>query len=185
MRTALNLGRTCLRQTPQRAFSTCLRFERQFNRHTSRRWLPKPPAPSLRHRVTLYTTALSPAVFVALSEEDDGDGKTPEEHMLEASRAELAQKVPDDVHGLKRAWKEAICVIDYCIIEPVATVFRFFHLVVIFVPVIGATPVIFFGSRVVERHNERAGTLWWYSFLVHSMERAGPAFIKVSCFYPS
>lgn len=116
---------------------------------------------------------------MALSEEDTGDGKTPEMHMLEASRAEIAKEIPDEVHGLSRVWRGICLFVDVAIVEPAATVFRFLHLVVIFVPVIGAIPLIWFGGRRKDRDNERAGTLWWYSFLVHSMERAGPAFIKV------
>ena len=30
-----------------------------------------------------------------------------------------------------------------------------------------------------DKDDERSGTLWWYSFLVHSMERSGAAFIKL------
>ena len=116
---------------------------------------------------------------MALSEEDNGDGKTPEEHMLEASRAEIAKDVPDDVHGLTRAWRSFVLFVDTIIIEPLATTFRFLHLFVIFVPVLATIPVIWLGPRRKSRDSERAGTLWWYSFLVHSMERAGPAFIKV------
>ena len=116
---------------------------------------------------------------MALSEENSGDGKTPEEHMLEASRAEIAKEIPEDVHGLKRVWKKIYLFVDTFIIEPIATTFRFLHLVIIFVPVIGTMPLIWLGGRVKSRDNERSGTLWWYSFLVRSMERAGPAFIKV------
>lgn len=114
-----------------------------------------------------------------LSEEDNGDGKTPEEHMLEASRAEIQKRVPDDMHGLSRVWRYFCLFIDKCIYEPIATGFRFLHLVVIFVPVIATAPALWFGRRRKDRDNERSGTLWWYGFLVHSMERAGPAFIKV------
>lgn len=122
---------------------------------------------------------LSPAAFVALSEADNGDGKTPEEHMLEASRAEIAKTLPDDVHGPPRVWKGLCLAIDVYIFEPLATTFRFLHLVIIFVPVILTTPLLLLGRRLKERENERMGTLWWYGFLVRSMERAGPAFIKV------
>lgn len=131
-------------------------------------------------QVIIWSAALSPAAFVALSEEDDADGKTPEEHMLEASRAEIAKELPSDVHGIKRAWKALLLGIDCYIVEPVATVLRFFHLVIIFVPVIGTLPIIFIGARRKDRDNERSGTLWWYSFLVNAMERGGPAFIKVN-----
>jgi hypothetical protein len=51
--------------------------------------------------------------------------------------------------------------------------------VIIFIPVIVMVPVVWFGRRVPSRDRERTGTLWWYDFLVASMERAGPAFIKV------
>ena len=99
--------------------------------------------------------------------------------MLEASRAEIAKELPDDVHGIIRAWKGFLLKVDCYIIEPVATVMRFFHLVIIFVPVIGTLPMVFIGTRQKHRDNERSGTLWWYSFLVRAMERGGPAFIKV------
>lgn len=124
-------------------------------------------------------SALTPAVFIQLSEEDDGDGKTPEQHMLEASRAEIQKRVPEDHHGLRRAWTGFCLFLDWFIYEPIATGFRFLHLVIIFVPVIVTTPAVWFGRRLKDRDNERSGTLWWYGFLVRSMERAGPAFIKV------
>ena len=127
----------------------------------------------------ILCASLSPAAFVLLSEEDNGDGKTPEEHMLEASRAEIQKRVPDDVHGLRRSWRWLQLFIDCYIFEPIATGFRFLHLVVIFIPVIMSTPIIWFGRRLKDRDHERTGTIWWYGFLVRAMERAGPAFIKV------
>lgn len=114
-----------------------------------------------------------------LSEEDKGDGKTREDHMLEASRAEIEKSLPDDLQGVRRAWRGLYLLWDRYVFEPVATGFRFLHLVIIFVPVILMVPVIWIGRRQKNRDNERSGTLWWYGFLVHSMERAGPAFIKV------
>ena len=100
--------------------------------------------------------------------------------MLEASREEIRKKIPDDVRGLNRLFRSIVFVVDRYIYEPIATCLRFFHLVVVFVPVIVTIPAIWLGSRKKNRDNERAGTLWWYGFLVTSMERAGPAFIKVS-----
>ena len=179
MRPAFSVGRICLRQKPQRLLGAFTRQQR--SNFTIGRWqFPKQRSKkSPGSQVLLLSSALTPAAFVALSEEDDGDGKTPEEHMLEASRAEIAKELPEDVRGFKRVWKGIILSIDCYIIEPVATVLRFFHLVIIFVPVIGALPILLLGPRQTDRDNERAGTLWWYSFLVHAMERGGPAFIKV------
>lgn len=98
--------------------------------------------------------------------------------MLEASRAEINEHVPEFLEN-KSLLKRIYLFIDGWIIEPVATGFRFLHLVFIFVPVIVTIPVIFLGARKKERDNERSGSLWWYGFLVKSMERAGAAFIKV------
>ncbi|PSK42259.1 ABC1 family protein, mitochondrial [Elsinoe australis] len=50
---------------------------------------------------------------------------------------------------------------------------------VIFVPVIITVPAIWIGSRQKDKDDERSGTIWWYGFLVSSMERAGAAFIKL------
>lgn len=179
MRTAFALGRLCLRQKPHRLIASIARHERHYSVSTPWPVFRRPPSPP-KGRILIWSL-LSPAAFIALSEEDTGDGKTPEKHMLEASRAEIAKDIPEDVHGLTRIWKTLYLLVDTFIVEPIATTFRFLHLVIIFVPVIGTMPFIWLGRRQKNRDNERSGTLWWYSFLVRSMERAGPAFIKVFC----
>lgn len=138
----------------------------------------QPPQRNRYGGKTLFAL-LSPAAFVRLSEEDNGDGKTPEEHMLEASRAEIQKGIPETVHGPRRSWQSLLLFLDTYFYEPIATGVRFLHLVVIFVPVILTVPVIWFGNRLGKHDHNRTGTVWWYRFLVHSMERAGPAFIKV------
>lgn len=76
------------------------------------------------------------------------------------------------------------------IIEPFGTTKRFFVLVLLFLPVLVTTPMIFIGrrreggrrrGRRMEKAEggQRWGALWWYGFLVKQMERAGPTFIKV------
>lgn len=128
---------------------------------------------------TVLLAALSPGSFLELAEKTDGGETTGEIKMLEASRQELQKTVAGDVRGFSR-----LCQILYVfsyryIYEPLATGLRFFHLVIIFIPVIVTVPAIWFGERNSSRNGERTGTLWWYRFLVRSMERAGPAFIKV------
>jgi aarF domain-containing kinase len=176
MRTAFSLGRYCFRfatpriaSFPRQQLGLSSFLQSRFQR-SSTRYLR-------RNRV--LCAGLTPAAFVLLSEEDNGDGKTPEGHMLEASRAEIQKRVPDDIHGLRRAWRSLCLLVDLYIFEPIATGFRFLHLLVIFVPVIVTVPMIWAGRRVKDHDNERSGTIWWYGFLVRSMERAGPAFIKV------
>lgn len=133
-----------------------------------------------RRRILWAAAALSPAVFVQLSEKDnEGTEQTAEGRMLEASRAEIEKKLKDDEHGFSRFRHGVVLFLDVYFWEPLCTGFRFLHLVVIFVPVILTVPALWLGSREREKDNERSGTLWWYWFLVKSMERAGPAFIKV------
>ncbi|KAL8732829.1 MAG: hypothetical protein Q9181_003796 [Wetmoreana brouardii] len=177
MRTAALLGRLCLRSTLRRPPLRHLPI-RRFHSSRPRLSLRNQPSKHNGQRKILFAL-LTPAAFVRLSEEDNGDGKTPEEHMLEASREEIKKGVPDSVHGLRRLWQEVYLFLDLYVYEPIATGFRFLHLVIIFVPVIVTIPIVWLGRRVKDRDNERTGTLWWYNFLVRSMERAGPAFIKL------
>lgn len=99
--------------------------------------------------------------------------------MLEASRAELAEQTPVWVGNSKKVRRSIWHFFDTWVIEPVATGLRFLHLVFIFVPVIVTIPMIWVGRRSDKRDGDRWGTVWWYGFLVSSMERAGAAFIKV------
>lgn len=144
----------------------------------------QPPPPLKGGRPLLWgaAAALSPAALLELSEPNDDqedDGKTGEQHMLEASRAELAQQAPSWVGSSTRFRRGIWRFLDTWIIEPIATGFRFLHLVFIFVPVVVTIPMLWVGSRDQKRDGERWGTVWWYGFLVSSMERAGAAFIKV------
>ncbi|KAK4495643.1 hypothetical protein PRZ48_012911 [Zasmidium cellare] len=189
MRAAFSLGRTCLRFGTQPVRLQVLRHI-QYSIHSGRstknfsilqnvrQTFRAPPAPVKGG--TLLLAALSPVAFVQIAEdEENGNGLTHEEHMLEISRQELAEQVPERLKNSKKFRRSIWRFLDTYIMEPIATGIRFLHLVVIFVPVIVTIPAIWFGARQQERDNERSGTIWWYSFLVASMERAGAAFIKL------
>ncbi|KAF2225544.1 hypothetical protein BDZ85DRAFT_212882 [Elsinoe ampelina] len=188
MRAHIFTARACLRQ----AFKPGLRHDihltsrvfsssrpRQSSRilATARIFFRKPPPPIKGGTACLF--ALTPAAFISISEEDTDDGKTGEEHMLEASRKELAEQVPEYLQGSRTIRRSIWRFLDTWVWEPIATGFRLMHLIIIFVPVIVTVPAIWFGSRQKDRDDERTGTLWWYGFLVGSMERAGAAFIKL------
>jgi aarF domain-containing kinase len=124
--------------------------------------------------------ALSPTAFLKLAEDTKDNEKTGEMQMLEVSRAEVRKTVPADAHGLSK-FCQSVYVFWYCYVyDPIATGFRFLHLAVIFIPVVVTVPAIWLGRRVRTKNGARTGTIWWYKFLVNAMERAGPAFIKVS-----
>jgi len=99
--------------------------------------------------------------------------------MLEASRAEIDGTTPEFIAHTPAFTQRIWLFLDTYIWEPIATGLRFLHLVIIFVPVVGTIPLIWVGGRNPKRDNERWGTIWWYGFLVSSMERAGAAFIKL------
>ena len=149
--------------------------------HNARRTFRAPPGPIKGG--TALLAALSPVAFVQIAddydENDNGNGKTHEEQMLEMSRQELADYVPERLRGSRKIRRGIWRFVDTYIVEPIATGFRFLHLVFIFVPVLATVPIIWFGTRLPDKDNERSGTLWWYGFLVSSMERAGAAFIKL------
>nr|POF03951.1 abc1 family protein, mitochondrial [Quercus suber] len=186
MRSTLLVGKGCLRssQPIQPQIMRHVRYSMHSGRSaksclTIRHFFHRPPPP-FRGGKALWAAALSPAAFISIvDEEKHKDGKTGEEQMLEISRQELAEYVPERLRGSKKYRRAIWRFMDTYIFEPLATGLRFLHLVVIFVPVILTVPVIWFGTRQPERDDERSGTLWWYGFLVASMERAGAAFIKL------
>jgi len=191
MRAALLLVRTCWRCGSESVRPQVFRHVQYSIRsgrgsksfsivHNARQAFRRPPPPVKGG--TLLLGALGPAAFVSIADEEEDanhDGKTHEEQMLEISRKELDDYVPEKLRG-SRKWRRGIWrFLDTYVIEPLATGLRFLHLVVIFVPVIATIPLVWFGKRQPERDNERSGTIWWYGFLVTSMERAGAAFIKL------
>lgn len=190
MRAAQFACRSCLRFNSQPIRPQVLRHLR-YSLHSGRssksfsilhpaRWRFRQPPPPIKGG-TLLLAALSPAAFVQIAHHDSEDhgGKTSEEQMLEISRQELAEQVPESLRGSKR-WRKALWrFFDAYLVEPIATGLRFLHLVIIFVPVIVTVPAIWIGQRDSKRDNERSGALWWYGFLVNSMEMAGAAFIKL------
>lgn len=170
---------------PKRTYTTASHRARSFLQHLRSKFRPPPLPPNGGRRLlyaSLGTSALTPAALVSISEshDSDEDGRTGEQTMLDASRQEIDHALPewvaDSNHGVRRG---IYVFLDTWVMEPVATGFRFLHLLVIFVPVFLTVPAIWMGARLNERDGERSGTLWWYGFLVKSMERAGAAFIKL------
>ncbi|EEH39004.2 ABC1 family protein [Paracoccidioides lutzii Pb01] len=130
----------------------------------------------------LLAVILTPAAFLELAENGADDAfTTAESEMLAASHEEARarRRIPDNVDGMIRLCRSIYIFVDQFVVEPVATALRFFHLLVIFVPVFVTVPAIWIGPRVRSRDGERTGTLWWYGFLVRAMERGGAAFIKL------
>jgi len=183
----LLLGRRCLRQGLQQSTPFIARASTRPFVSAARRQFA---TPRFGGKTVLWSgaaaaggAALSPLAFVEIGHDKSGNGeKTHEEAMLEVSRKELAEQVPKSIEGSKKYRRGIYFFVEDYIIEPIATGLRFLHLVIIFVPVIVTIPAIWIGARRRDRDNERSGTLWWYGFLVGSMERAGAAFIKV-CAY--
>ncbi|ORY84995.1 ABC1 family-domain-containing protein [Protomyces lactucae-debilis] len=106
---------------------------------------------------------------------------TNEERLLEESEKEwdeLYNQVPQDRSFLYKAYRSLAIPFRVWVFEPLATAFRFIHLVLIFTPVLVAIPIVFLGSIKAGSH-DKSGAVLWYRFLVHQMELAGPTFIKL------
>lgn len=181
MRTAVLFGRFCLNRGSSQLLSRFTPPSRlRFARPPS--W-PQRPWKGSRGRIpvggTLLVAALTPGAFLDMVEGGDGHDKTGEMQMLEASRREIQKSVAEDAQGASKLRQSLYVFWYYYVYDPITTSFRFVHLAIIFLPVIFTVPAVWFGRRIENRNGERTGTLWWYSFLVRSMERAGPAFIKV------
>ncbi|RDL41724.1 uncharacterized protein BP5553_01703 [Venustampulla echinocandica] len=194
MRSALARGRICLGllQTPIRPLqSRCSHLHVRIRTSTKHGYGRRQnnngngffrQPPRRKGLLLAAATSLTPAAFIHLSEKDNGGTEhTAEGRMLKASVEELEIKRQrrNGNRGLRRFRDKALFVFDVYIWEPLCTGLRFLHLAAIFVPVIFTVPAIWIGTRQKQRSNERSGTLWWYWFLVKSMERAGPAFIKL------
>ncbi|CAH0014826.1 unnamed protein product [Clonostachys rhizophaga] len=184
MSTRLLFSRFCARSArsiPQKCGLSPLR---RLEFHSLPTRFPAGPKGRAR-RICLHAsggaTALGAAAFVSLAQPDEGNDseETTEQRMLRASRDEIKKQVPVDSHGASRVVKSVIVFLDVYVWEPFCTGLRFLQLAAIFIPVIVSVPAIWIGQRQLHRDNERSGTLWWYGFLVRSMELAGPAFIKL------
>ncbi|KAK9897361.1 ABC1-domain-containing protein [Cystobasidium minutum MCA 4210] len=89
-------------------------------------------------------------------------------------------------------WDRFLTSIHRYIIEPIGTARRFLYLAILFLPVIVTAPILalellddkqspsYSRRRKNRKYQERTTTRWWYRFLVHQMERAGPTFIKLA-----
>ncbi|KAK6539821.1 hypothetical protein TWF694_008669 [Orbilia ellipsospora] len=129
-------------------------------------------------------TSLSVFFLSTLNETEDEnrEAQTEELRILAESEREYNQTTYGASISLRKnplAFVYANYYIQAYIIEPTATGLRFLHLALIFLPVILTMPMVWLGPRLSSHDSERSGTIWWYTFLVHSMERAGPTFIKL------
>lgn len=180
----------------------------RFAQH--RTYTTSPPHPQLllkSSRSSYYPLLLALVVPIAIGssalllDSDSGSGsgagdvrvvyegaKKLEEHEFLIPAGQDAARQNTMVHRLGRA-------IQLYILEPLSTTTRFIHLVVLFLPVILAAPILALewvgnGSQSRRRirtgasskrgGSERETTRWWYRLLVAQMARAGPTFIKVS-----
>lgn len=101
------------------------------------------------------------------------------ERLATPQEIEIAEANYESKYLIVRICHRIFKLIDAWIFEPLLTLRRLAHILILFVPVAITAPIVYFGKYdIVE--NERSGTLLWFDFLSKQMERAGPTFIKVS-----
>jgi aarF domain-containing kinase len=128
--------------------------------------------------VSIYLLSNKDVVFCEAAQQPT---LTNEERLLEESEKEwdeLYNQVPQDRNVLYKVYRFLAIPFRVWIFEPLATAFRFVHLVVIFAPVLITIPMVFLGTASANSH-DKSGAILWYRFLVHQMEMAGPTFIKL------
>ncbi|KAI9261314.1 ABC1-domain-containing protein [Helicostylum pulchrum] len=94
------------------------------------------------------------------------------------SQIEFVESQQVSNYKLVRIAQSIIRFIDQWVLEPILTLHRFAHILVLFIPVAVTVPIVYFGQKVDKE--DTTGTLWWYDFLATQMERAGPTFIKLA-----
>ena len=186
--------RDLFRGTPNKhaqTFSFWSTIRNASSKANAQKWSPLINGGKRRKGILIGTSILagSPLVFVAQTEskvsenveDQDQDQVTSELRLLEISDKEIADShaISKDAPWPKRYFKKIQRALREWIWEPIATGIRFVHLASIFIPVIILVPLVWIGERQPNKDHERSGTLWWYGFLIKSMERAGPTFIKV------
>ncbi|KAF3166605.1 hypothetical protein EYR41_007144 [Orbilia oligospora] len=137
-----------------------------------------PSLPSSIILTSLSLLFLSPASSSSVDAQD-AEPPTQELRLLAKAEEETQHKRMVDGLSLWGTLSYARYYIYTYFLEPVATGLRFLHLALLFLPVMITMPAIWIGPRLPLQDGERAGTLWWYSYLVKSMEMAGPTFIKL------
>src|SRR5436853_4195940 len=116
MRSVLAFSRLCIRQSLPRGNTSKAQFRRfrtAFLRQSSGSY-EYSQRPLWKGKILWGAAAtLSPAVFIQLSEENNqGTEETAESRMLEASRGEIAKKLPDDDYGLSRLRDGVVLFLD-------------------------------------------------------------------------
>ncbi|AET40945.1 Cqd1p Ecym_7093 [Eremothecium cymbalariae DBVPG len=150
--------------------------------------------PRRAHYILLLPTAICLSQPRVLAYNDvlkpDPSGDTFEMGLYIASQKELRElsKHPERVKTSRNCVSRFILYIvhqlDTKFLEPIQTVLRFFTLSAVFVPVLLAYPITYFGHTVSIHGNttivkETYGSLIWYQIVRRALEFAGPTFIKL------
>jgi aarF domain-containing kinase len=141
-------------------------------------------------RVGLVFAAVGGLTFL-VQQKASAHGKSQDKHD-DYHREDKPSKSVETVVASSPAEDESrfspIRIVRLYIMEPIATLFRFLRLAMLFGPVILTSPMLLIGTPaaskrrragVVVDEGERWGAVWWFGFLVRQMEKAGPTFIKL------
>ncbi|RXK35082.1 Atypical/ABC1/ABC1-C protein kinase [Tremella mesenterica] len=136
----------------------------------------------------LIITGVGLGLLVYLRQPVKNDSLSPEYIPIHSTSISASQE-PAQIVAASPAEPRLTLILAFqiYIFEPIATLVRFFHLALLFGPVILLSPMLVVGKpsnprrrgKPVMDEEENWGALWWYSFLVKQMERAGPSFIKL------
>ncbi|KAK6346465.1 hypothetical protein TWF730_010784 [Orbilia blumenaviensis] len=185
----LRRKRICLLTIPRIGITDTTPLNRTFFSQRQQTWCRRftflrKILPSPRSSILFTSTSIFLLSPIATTTDDDDDTQhteppTQDLRLLAESEEETRRQTDGHGHVIRGVLQDVAYYLHAFILEPVATSLRFLHLALLFLPVIISMPAIWMGPRLPLRDGERAGTIWWYGYLVRSMEMAGPTFIKL------
>lgn len=174
--------RVPLKRTLLRNVNCCARLQhRPILRKAGQSLLSKS---ILAQKPTLFiipSTVLSSAApfYLQRSPEKEFTRLNSNEHPATPQEIEIDKANYESKYAIVRLCCRIFKFVDDWILEPLLTMRRLAHILILFTPVVITAPIVYFG-KYDTTEGESSGTLLWFDFLSKQMERAGPTFIKVS-----
>ncbi|RCH85832.1 hypothetical protein CU098_000658, partial [Rhizopus stolonifer] len=138
----------------------------------------------LAQKPTLFiipSTVLSSAApfYLQRSPEKEFTRLNSNEHPATPQEIEIDKANYESKYAIVRLCCRIFKFVDDWILEPLLTMRRLAHILILFTPVVITAPIVYFG-KYDTTEGESSGTLLWFDFLSKQMERAGPTFIKLA-----
>lgn len=181
---ATHVASFCVRRARPLRIATLKTAQHSFRTHPFRIPRPFTPLKPVSISTAVSYTAFSRFTLASLPlahlerkyHKHNNELSTPEDVEL--------QKLEPSKRRVIRILDRILDWLDRWFLEPLLVCRRFFHVILLFAPIVICVPIVFIGERQPDEQDERSGTLLWFDLIMTQMERAGPTFIKVISYSP-